>query len=167
MKQLIMAITTALSLAATGAICLADEYTAGKSEKHEKGHAEGHADALGKPGHAKQVSRTIGVEMSDAMRFRPAQIKVRRGETIKFVLKNTGQVKHEMVLGSMKELREHAALMKKFPAMEHAEPNMVSVAPGETGELVWKFTRTGTFDFACLQPGHFEAGMTGKIAVKR
>jgi uncharacterized cupredoxin-like copper-binding protein len=114
-----------------------------------------------------KISRTIDVEMSDAMRFSPADIKVKRGETIKFVLKNKGKVKHEMVLGSIDELKEHAALMQKFPEMEHADPNMVSVDPGQTGELVWQFTKAGTFDFACLQPGHFEAGMVGKVAVRR
>ena len=118
-------------------------------------------------GNPRKISRTIDVEMSDTMRFSPADIKVKRGETIKFVLKNSGKLKHEMVLGSIKELKEHAALMQKFPEMEHADPNMVSVDPGNTGELVWQFTKAGTFDFACLQPGHFEAGMVGKVAVKR
>ena len=71
-----------------------------------------------------------------------------------------------MVLGTAKELREHAELMKKFPEMEHEDPNQLSVEPGKKGELVWQFTRVGTFDFACLQPGHFDAGMRGKVAVK-
>jgi uncharacterized cupredoxin-like copper-binding protein len=95
-----------------------------------------------------------------------AIITVKRGETIKFVVKNTGKMKHEMVLGTLKELKEHAALMQKFPEMEHADPNQISVDPGKTGELIWQFTKAGTFDFACLQPGHFEAGMVGKVAVK-
>ncbi|MEO8009973.1 MAG: cupredoxin family protein [Betaproteobacteria bacterium] len=163
MKQLIIACATALSVAATGAFAHGDEHKA----TAEKEHREGHADALGKPGDPRKISRTIAVEMSDAMRFSPAQIKVKRGETIKFVVKNTGKVKHEMVLGSIDELKEHAALMQKFPEMEHADPNMVSVASGQTGELIWKFTKAGSFDFACLQPGHFEAGMVGTIAVKR
>ncbi len=163
MKQLIIASAIAIALAATGGFAHEDEHHAGKDEKH----GEGHADALGKPGDPKRISRTIEVEMSDAMRFSPANIKVKRGETIKFVLKNAGKVKHEMVLGSIEELKEHAALMQKFPDMEHADPNMVSVEPGNTGELIWQFTKAGTFDFACLQPGHFEAGMVGKVAVKR
>lgn len=167
MKQLIIAVATALSLAATGAFAHNDAHEKGQDEKHEEGRGEGHADALGKPGDPKQVSRTIDIEMSDAMRFSPAQFKVNRGETIRFALRNAGKVKHEMVLGSMKELTEHAALMQKFPEMEHADPNMVTVQPGQTGELVWRFTKAGSFDFACLQPGHFEAGMVGKIAVGR
>ena len=163
MKQLIIACATALSIAATGAFAHSDEHEATTEEKH----GEGHADTMGKPGDPKKISRTVAVEMSDAMRFSPAEFKVKRGETIKFVVKNAGKIKHEMVLGSKKELKEHAALMQKFPEMEHADPNMVSVAPGQTGELLWHFTKAGTFDFACLQPGHFEAGMVGKVAVKR
>ena len=158
-------IVTAIALVVLllgGGLVLAHE------EEHHKGDEhEGHSAALGEPGDPEKASRTIEVQMSDAMRFAPSSIKVKRGETIKFVLKNTGQVRHEMVLGTIKELKEHATLMQKFPDMEHADPNMVTVEPGKTGELVWRFTKAGTFDFACLQPGHFEAGMVGKVAVKR
>jgi len=125
-----------------------------------------HGATLGKPGDPTKVSRTVEVDMTDAMRFTPARVNVKKGETVRFVVKNSGQLKHEMVLGTAKELREHAELMKKFPEMEHADPNQVSLDPGKTGELVWQFTRAGTFDFACLQPGHFDAGMRGKIAVQ-
>ena len=105
--------------------------------------------------------------MSDAMRYTPSSIVVKRGETIRFRVKNTGQIKHEMVLGSLAELKEHAKTMAKFPDMEHDDPNAISVEPGKTGELVWRFTKAGKFDFGCLVPGHFEAGMQGKIAVRR
>ena len=163
MKQLFIASAIALGLVATGVFAHGDEHHANKEEKQ----GEGHADALGKPGDPMKISRTVDVEMLDAMRFSPANIMVKQGETIKFVVKNNGKVKHEMVLGTVKELKEHAALMQKFPEMEHADPNQVSVDPGNTGELIWQFTKAGTFDFACLQPGHFEAGMVGKVAVKR
>ena len=126
---------------------------------------EGHAAALGQPGDASKVSRTVNVTMSDAMRFDPARISVRRNETVRFVLRNDGTLKHEMVLGTFAELKEHAALMLKFPEMEHADPNQAIVDPGKTGELIWQFTKAGTFDFACLQPGHFEAGMKGRVVV--
>jgi uncharacterized cupredoxin-like copper-binding protein len=130
-------------------------------------HGDEHDDAAyGKPGDPAKVSRTIEIDMSDAMRFTPATITARKGETIRFVVKNSGKVKHEMVLGSIKELKEHAALMLKFPEMEHADPNQLTVDPGKTGEMIWQFTKAGAFDFACLQPGHFEAGMRGKVAVK-
>ena len=122
--------------------------------------------AYGKPGDRAKVSRTVGIEMSDAMRFTPASIAARKGETLRFVVKNSGKLKHEMVLGSTRELKEHAALMLKFPDMEHADPNRISVDPGKTGEMIWQFTNAGTVNFACLQPGHFDAGMRGKIAVK-
>jgi uncharacterized cupredoxin-like copper-binding protein len=134
----------------------------------EAGHAEdgGHALGVGKPGDPKKVSRAIQVLMSDDMKFTPANIDVKRGETIRFVVRNTGRVKHEMVIGSMTELKQHAELMRRFPGMEHADPNMVTLAPGESGQLIWQFTQAGRFDFACLQPGHFEAGMMGEVSVK-
>jgi len=129
-------------------------------------HHPGHDDTFGRPGTPTKVSRTVEVDMTDAMRFTPATISVKKGETVRFLVKNSGQLKHEMVLGTVKELREHASLMKKFPEMEHEDPNQLSLEPGKSGELVWQFTRPGTFEFACLQPGHFEAGMRGKIAVR-
>jgi uncharacterized cupredoxin-like copper-binding protein len=129
-------------------------------------HGERPEKAYGKPGDRVKASRTVEIAMSDEMRFTPASITARKGETIRFVVNNSGKLKHEMVLGSIRELKEHAALMLKFPEMEHADANQLSVEPGKTGELIWQFTNAGTFDFACLQPGHFEAGMRGKIAVK-
>ena len=123
--------------------------------------------SLGQPGDRKNVDRTIEIAMNDLMRFSPASVSVRRNETIRFVLKNEGRLNHEMVLGSIGELKKHAASMRKFPEMEHAEPNQASVAAGQTGELVWRFTRAGKVDFACLQPGHFEAGMKGRVMVSK
>ncbi len=137
----------------------------GKSEGRHSGDG-GHAQALGEHGDPKKVSRTVQVLMSDDMKYTPAKINVKRGETIRFAVRNAGRIKHELVIGSMAELKQHAELMRKMPGMEHAEPNMVTLAPGESGELVWRFTKAGTFDFACLQPGHFEAGMMGKVSVK-
>lgn len=126
----------------------------------------GHASALGKPGDAAKVDRTIEIAVGDNMRFSPDKLQIKRGQTIRFRVVNGGQMKHEMVLGTLAELKEHAALMRKFPEMEHDDPNAVTVEPGKTGELVWRFTKTGNFDFACLVPGHFEAGMRGKISVR-
>lgn len=125
-----------------------------------------HGDTgVGEPGKASQVSRTINVDMTDNMRFTPAEISVRQGETVRFVVRNLGSAKHEMVLASPAELKEHYAMMMKMPGMEHADDNMVSVAPGKTGEIVWRFTKSGKIDFACLQPGHFDAGMKGFVVV--
>jgi uncharacterized cupredoxin-like copper-binding protein len=129
-------------------------------------HAGGHDDeAIGKPGVAAKVTRTVSVDMTDNMRFSAAKIKAKQGETIRFVVKNLGKVKHEMVLGTAKELKEHYEVMKKNPEMEHADANMVTVAPGETGEIIWQFTKAGKVDFACLQPGHYDAGMKGLVNV--
>ena len=109
--------------------------------------------------------RTIRFSMSDRMRFVPDRITVREGDTVRFVLKNNGKLMHEFVLGTREELDAHAALMKKFPKMEHDEPYMAHVGPGKTGEIVWTFNRAGTFEFACLIPGHYQAGMVGTVEV--
>ena len=121
--------------------------------------------AFGREGDPKKASRTISVDMSDRMRFSPAELMVKRGETIRFRVKNSGKVMHEMVLGTMDELKKHAELMKKHPGMEHDEPYMAHVAPGKTETMVWQFTKAGEFYYGCLVPGHFEAGMIGKVKV--
>lgn len=120
---------------------------------------------FGIAGNPKQVDRTIEIKMSDRMRYEPSAIKVRLGETIRFAHRNNGKIMHEMVIGTRADLEEHAALMRKFPGMEHSEPYMTHVAAGKRGEMVWKFNRPGEFEFACLIPGHFEAGMRGTILV--
>ncbi|MES3014041.1 MAG: cupredoxin family protein [Pseudomonadota bacterium] len=121
---------------------------------------------FGREGDPKRATRTIRVDMTDNMRFTPADIAVRRGETIRFVVRNGGKLLHEMVLGTVRAIDEHAELMKKFPEMEHADANIAHVQPGARGDIVWQFTRAGEFRFACLQPGHFEAGMVGRLTVK-
>ena len=132
---------------------------------HSLGHTDPDTHSIGTPGQAAKVTRTVNVDMTDAMRFSPASITARQGETIRFTVRNAGQVKHEFVLGTEKELKEHYELMKKFPEMEHSDPNMVTVAPGKTGEVIWQFTKAGKIDFACLQPGHYDAGMKGAVNV--
>ena len=112
-----------------------------------------------------EVTRTIEIEMSDAMTFTPSEITVNQGDVIKFVHKNTGQLMHEFVLGTPSSLDEHAEMMKKFPNMEHEEPYMAHVAPGEEGAITWKFSQAGEFSFGCLIPGHYDAGMKGLITV--
>lgn len=128
-------------------------------------HAES-GSAIGRPGDPAKVSRTVEVTMDDTMRFTPDQINVKAGETVRFFVKNMGKQKHELVIGTLDELREHAEMMRKMPDMQHAEPNMITLAPNQRGGLVWQFDQTGTVDFACLVPGHLEAGMTGKITVE-
>lgn len=122
--------------------------------------------SFGREGDPKNAVRTVRVDMSDKMRFTPDSLSIRQGETVKFVVRNRGKVMHEMVIGSMKELKEHAELMKKHPGMEHEEPYMAHVAPGKTETITWQFTKPGEFHFGCLIPGHFEAGMVGRISVQ-
>lgn len=132
---------------------------------HAGGH--GHGEAIGRPGVAAKATRTVNVDMTDGMRFNPSSIDVKQGETVRFVVTNSGKLKHELVLGTEKELKEHYEVMKKNPEMEHADPNMVSLAGGKTGEIVWQFTKAGKVDFACLQPGHYDAGMKGAVNVSK
>lgn len=121
--------------------------------------------AFGREGDPKRARRTIAIDMNDAMRFVPAEITVRQGETVRFVVGNSGKLMHELVLGTMEQLKEHGELMKKYPDMEHDDPYMVHVAPGKKEEMAWQFTQPGEFYYGCLLPGHFEAGMVGKIKV--
>jgi uncharacterized cupredoxin-like copper-binding protein len=123
--------------------------------------------AWGRQGDPGKVARTITIGMSDAMRYTPAEIRVKQGETIRFVVKNNGKAMHEMVIGTLAELKEHGELMKKHPNMEHDEPYMAHVPPGKSVEIVWTFTKAGEFHYGCLVPGHFDAGMIGKIIVAR
>lgn len=144
------------------------------------GHGHGHGGHAGhgaasvvkeqKPwgiaGEAKDVRRTLEITMTDDMRFSPSRIDVRLGETVRLVAINAGRVLHEIVIGTPDELKAHAELMKKHPNMAHDEPYMAHVDPAQRGEIIWTFNRPGDFEFACLIPGHFEAGMTGKITVR-
>ncbi|HEX6320162.1 MAG TPA: cupredoxin family protein [Burkholderiales bacterium] len=120
---------------------------------------------FGRAADPRKAKRTVRVEMTDQMRFSPAQLTVKRDEVVRFVPVNKGQVLHEMVLGRKEDLEAHAELMKKHPGMEHDEPHMVHVAPGKSGEMGWQFSKAGEFYYGCLIPGHFEAGMVGKITV--
>lgn len=129
-------------------------------------HKEAHDSAAGKAGDPSKVNRTIAISMDDTMRFTPSQISVKAGETIRFFIKNAGKVPHEMVIGTMEELKEHAEMMRKMPDVKHSEPNTITLAPGQRGGIVWQFSKAGEVDFACLIPGHLEAGMAGKITVE-
>ena len=117
-------------------------------------------------GERKAARRTVVFRMSDDMRFSPARLDVTVGETLRLVIFNDGRLMHEFVIGTKDELDAHAELMAKFPDMEHDEPYMAHVAPGKSGEIVWTFNRTGSFAFACLIAGHYQAGMTGPITVR-
>ena len=137
---------------------------------HKNHHAQSTAPAeqkdWGIAGDPKKATRTIEIRMTDNMRFAPNQLQIKLGETVRLVAVNAGKVLHEIVIGTPQELKAHAEMMKKHPGMEHDEPYMAHVDPGQKGAIVWTFNRAGTFEFACLIPGHFEAGMIGRITVK-
>jgi uncharacterized cupredoxin-like copper-binding protein len=131
---------------------------------------EGGGEGIGGPGDPAKVSRSIEIVMVEN-RFKPSEINVKQGETIKFVLRNSGKKKHEMMIGTPDEIDEHGKIMKKHPDAEHHdEPNMISVNSGETRELIWRFSDAGTVYYACPLPGHFKGmnfpGMKGTINVE-
>lgn len=133
-------------------------------------HHTGEDASVGSPGDPSAVSRTVEITMVDN-RFKPSEIKVKQGETIRFLITNAGEKKHEMMIGTPEEIDKHGKMMKKFPDREHPdEPNMISVNPGKTGELVWHFSEPGIVSFACPLPGHFKGmnfpGMKGTIDVE-
>jgi uncharacterized cupredoxin-like copper-binding protein len=128
-------------------------------------YAKAPQTAFGRAADPARAIRTIAVEMTDQMRFLPSQFTVKRGDIVRFVPVNHGKVMHEMVLGTSAELYQHAEMMKKHAAMKHDAPNMAHVAPGTNGVIGWQFDNAGEFFFGCLIPGHFDAGMVGKIVV--
>ncbi|MEN9367616.1 MAG: oxidoreductase [Pseudomonadota bacterium] len=157
-------------IAACCALCVSGLALSPETQAHgDKAHAAGPVRKEQKPwgiaGEPRAVRRTITVAMGDDMRFRPDRIEVREGETVRLVIRNTGRVMHEFVLGTPEELAAHAEQMKKFPDMEHDEPYMAHVPPGKSGTIVWTFNRPGDFRFACLIAGHFDAGMVGALRV--
>ena len=134
------------------------------------GHSHSHAAfSAGSPGDPKKPARVVQVVMREAdgkMIYVPDRIEVKRGEQVKFVLRNNGELEHEFVLATTDENLKHAEEMKKNPDMEHDDPNARRVNPKKGGDLVWKFTKAGQFEFGCLIPGHREAGMIGTVVVK-
>lgn len=133
---------------------------------HEQGANHGALTDIGKAGDPAQVSRTIKVDMNDAMRFTPDHIQVKAGETLRFVVTNSGNIRHEMVLGADADLDQHYQMMMKDPTMRHEEPNAISLDAGKSGEIIWQFPTTGRVSFGCLEPGHYSAGMKGAVSVQ-
>jgi uncharacterized cupredoxin-like copper-binding protein len=163
-----LAVLTAASILPAVASDPAEHEHGMAEHEHEHEHGmEGYS--AGEPGDPKAPSRTIRVTMEEKdgkMLFVPDRIEVRNGEQIKFVLYDSGELDHEFVLATAEENRKHAEAMKMNPEMEHHEPNATRLAPKQTDEIVWKFTKPGEFQYACLIPGHLEAGMFGTVDVK-
>jgi uncharacterized cupredoxin-like copper-binding protein len=130
---------------------------------------EGEHFTAGEPGDPKKPFRTVEVSMHEGdgtMGYTPAKLEVRRNEQVKFIIRNVGALTHEFVLADTAANLKHAALMQKYPDMEHDDPNAKTVQSSAKAEILWRFTKRGTFEFACLIPGHREAGMIGYVTVK-
>jgi len=156
---------TAISVLALGLGLAAAQAWAGAGPP---GH--GHETfSAGEPGNPKKPARVVNVTMQEGdgtMMFIPNKVEIRKGEQIRFLLRNNGELAHEYILASTEENLKHAEAMKKNPDMEHDDPNGKSVEPKKNSEIVWKFTKAGTFEYGCLIPGHREAGMIGTVVVK-
>ena len=146
---------------AIGLIALSAAAAPARSHEH---HAH-ESYSAGEPGDATKPARTIEIEMSE-MTYEPIRIEVKRGEQIRFVLRNAGTEDHEFLLATTSENLRHAEVMKKHPHMEHDDPNGVRLGPKKSAEIVWKFTKAGTFEYSCLIPDHREYGMVGHVTVK-
>lgn len=128
-----------------------------------------HVFAAGEPGDPKKPNRVIEITMregSGTMSYEPNHIEVKKGEQITFVLLNAGALAHEFLLDSFENNAKHKLEMQKNPEMEHDDPNGKRVDSKNDAKILWRFTKAGTFEFACLIPGHYEAGMKGTIVVK-
>lgn len=136
----------------------------------DAGHSHGSEFSAGQPGDPKKPARIVPVTMKETedgkMVYFPNKIDVKKGEQVRFVITNAGEIPHEFVLASVEDNLKHAEMMKKFPEMEHDDPNSKTIQPKKKAEIVWRFSKAGEFEFACLIPGHREAGMIGKIGVK-
>jgi uncharacterized cupredoxin-like copper-binding protein len=134
------------------------------------GHSHSHDSfSAGEPGNPKRSARVVVVTMKEGdgkMLFIPDRLEIKRGDQVRFILQNIGELEHEFVLATTEENVKHAEDMKKFPEMEHDDPNAKRVKPKQKKEILWRFTKRGTFEYGCLIPGHREAGMTGIIVVK-
>jgi uncharacterized cupredoxin-like copper-binding protein len=134
----------------------------GGQHAHKPANAQ---TAWGRSGKKNAATRTIEISMTDDMRFTPARLEIRQGETVRFRVRNAGKLEHELVLGTKPALDRHAARMQKEQAMDHHDASGVEVKPGRSGDLVWNFNRAGEFYYACLIPGHYQAGMVGTLTV--
>lgn len=123
--------------------------------------------SFGHPGVAAKVDRTVKITALDTMRFVPATVRVKPGETVRFVVTDEGHLVHEFILGDRREQAEHEREMQRMGGMAMPdEANGVTLQPGQTKTLIWTFGKAGVVEYACHEPGHYAAGMVGKILVK-
>ena len=116
---------------------------------------------------AQVVTRTVAIDMDDTMRFSPDTLRARAGETIRLAVRNQGKLVHELVIGTEAEIAAHAAAMRSGAAgHSHGGGASISLQPGQSGDLVVTFPQPADLRIACLEPGHYEAGMRGSLQVQ-
>lgn len=158
-------------LAGVGIASAAESGTrSGAAREHKtaakKGPRASAETPFGREGDPRKVKRVLTIETSDAMRYFPDQIRVKKGQTVRLLVRNGGQLPHEVVIGTMDDLKKHAALTRRNGEGALEAPNIARVEPGATGRIDWQFTKAGEFYYGCLTPGHFDAGMIGTIVVR-
>ncbi|MCV2891315.1 cupredoxin domain-containing protein [Ruegeria aquimaris] len=137
---------------------------------HSGGHGHQEGMAVGKPAETSPT-RTVKVVMKEDYEgenvyiFDQKELIFSAGETVRLHIVNEGEEVHEFVMDTMHANAEHKEMMARFPEMEHDDPNAVRLEPGEEAEILWTFANPGTFEFACLLPGHYEGGMHGALVV--
>jgi uncharacterized cupredoxin-like copper-binding protein len=162
-------IKTTLAGVSLAGLLTAGALSSGTIGQHQAQAHSGHVFAAGEPGDPKKPNRVVEITMTDGpgtMSYAPSRIEVKLGEQVRFVLKNTGYLAHEFLLDSFQNNAKHKIEMEKNPEMEHDDPNGKRVEPNKSAEILWRFTKRGTFEFACLIPGHYETGMKGTVVVK-
>jgi uncharacterized cupredoxin-like copper-binding protein len=134
-------------------------------------HGGGHGEMMDVGMPAKMTGKMTKVSVSlvetddGEMLFEPREFAFKAGETVQFTITNDGEAEHEFVMDTLDNNAKHKKMMEKFPEMEHDDPNAIRLQPGKKGTIVWNFANAGTFEFACLIPGHYEAGMHGALTV--
>lgn len=176
-KRIIFVLTATLALAfyalqSADADTKESEGHSGEAHSHsakpQDAHDHGGASySVGEPADAAEADRTVEVVMSDVMTytFTPDLSSINNGEVINFVVINDGKINHEFSIGNAEDQKEHATMMAQMPNMVHDDPNTVTVQPGQSKSLAWRFQGDDLVVFACNIPGHYQAGMFKKTGI--
>jgi uncharacterized cupredoxin-like copper-binding protein len=162
-RTLMLALSSLLLTLPAANTVQADETAGHEHEHHHHHHAHSPTCA---PCDPAKVGKVVQVRLLDSMRIEPAQIEVGSGQTVKFVVTNAGQTRHELGIGTHDEQAAHAEMMLADPDMKHEDGSIVALEPGQTKELIWRFGKPGRYEAACQVPGHYHAGMMSTIVVK-